>query len=55
MKDYSEWEAVLDYEQESTWVDSNRPWFKHRTPEVGKTLRFEPIPVHEFIKTSINS
>ncbi|MFX1337150.1 MAG: class I adenylate-forming enzyme family protein [Promethearchaeota archaeon] len=54
MKDYSEWKPVLDYEHESQWVNPNRPWFKHRTPEVGKSLRFEPIPVHEFIKTAIN-
>ncbi len=54
MKDYSEWEPVLDYKNESEWVKPDRAWFKHRTPEVGKSLRFEPIPVHEFIKTSIN-
>ena len=54
MKDYIEWQPALDYERESTWVDQNRTWFKHRTLEVGKTLRFEPIPVHEFIKTSVN-
>ena len=53
MKDYSEWEAVLDYEHDSTWVPPNRQWFKHRPPEEGKALQFDPIPVHEFIKRSI--
>ena len=54
MKDYSEWEYTLDYENESSWVDKNRPWFKHRGPEEGKTLHFDPIPVFGFIKKIIN-
>jgi len=54
MKDYSEWEYTLDYEHESTWVDKNRPWFKHRGPEEGKTLRFDPIPIFGVIKKTIS-
>lgn len=54
MKDYSEWEPILDYENESPYVDPNRPWLKHRPPIVPKTIKFDPIPVHEFIKLSAN-
>jgi len=53
MKDYSEWEPALDYEHDSTWVPPNRLWLKHRPPEAGKALQFDPIPVHEFIKRTI--
>ena len=53
MKDYSEWEPSLDYENDSEWVNANRLWFKHRPPEEGKALQFDPIPVHEFIKRTI--
>jgi len=53
MKDYSEWKPVLDYEHESEWVNPNRPWLKLRTPEVPKSLHFDPIPLHEFIKISV--
>ena len=53
MKDYSEWEPSLDYEHDSEWVNANRTWFKHRPPGEGKSLRFDPIPVHEFIKRTI--
>jgi long-chain acyl-CoA synthetase len=52
MKDYSEWEAIYDYENDSPWVNPNRPWLKHRPPTVPKTIKFDPIPVHEFIKQS---
>jgi long-chain acyl-CoA synthetase len=51
MKDYSEWEPILDYENESPYIENpNKPWFKHRPPTIPKTIKFEPIPVHEFIK-----
>jgi long-chain acyl-CoA synthetase len=52
MKDYSEWEPILDFENESPYVNPNRPWLKFKPPTVPKTLKFEPIPVHEFIKVS---
>ena len=54
MKDYSEWKLVLDYEHESVWVDPNRPWLKHRNPQVPKSIQFDPIPVHEFIRLQIS-
>jgi len=54
LKDYSEWEPILDYENESPYVDPNRSWLKHRPQIVPKTIKFDPIPVHEFIKLSAN-
>lgn len=54
IKDYSEWEPILDYENDSPYMNPNRPWLKHRPPTVPKTIRFDPIPVHEFIKLSAN-
>ncbi|MFX0187278.1 MAG: class I adenylate-forming enzyme family protein [Candidatus Hodarchaeota archaeon] len=50
MKDYSDWELIYDYENESPYVDPNRLWSKHRTSKMPKTIYFEPIPVHEFMK-----
>ncbi|MFX1442604.1 MAG: AMP-binding protein [Promethearchaeota archaeon] len=55
MKDYSEWEPIIDFENNSPWVDPNRPWLKARPPTVPKTIKFEPIPVHEFIRQSANN
>ena len=50
MKDYSEWEPVYDYENESTYLEStNRPWLKFRATNVPKSIIFDPIPVHELI------
>ncbi len=54
-KDYSEWEPIIDYENDSPWVNPNRAWLKHRSPTVPKTIKFEPIPIHEFIKQSANN
>jgi len=52
MKDYTEWKPILDYKNESPWIEepSKRPWLKTRPATVPKTIKFEPIPVHEFIK-----
>ncbi|MFX1476574.1 MAG: AMP-binding protein [Promethearchaeota archaeon] len=51
MKDYSDWEPILDFENESPYLENpNRPWLKYRPENVPKTIKFEPIPVHEFIK-----
>ena len=51
MKDYSEWEPVLDFENESPYLENhNRPWLKFRAENVPKSIKFDPIPVHEFIK-----
>ncbi len=53
MKDYSDWKPVLDYENESPYIENpNRPWLKHRPPTVPKSIRFDPIPISEFIKLS---
>ncbi len=54
MKDYSEWEPILDYENDSPYVDPNRLWLKHRPDTVPKTIKFDPIPIHEFVKLSAN-
>ena len=52
IKDYSEWKVHLDYENDSPWVDPNRPWVKNRPKTIPKTIRHDPIPVHEFLKLS---
>ena len=54
MKDYSDWEAIPDYENESPYLESlNRPWLKHKPDYIPKTIKFEPIPVHEFTKQAV--
>lgn len=51
MKDYSNWEPILDYENESPYLENpNRPWLKHRPDYIPKSIKFEPIPVHEYLK-----
>ncbi|MFW9940825.1 MAG: AMP-binding protein [Candidatus Thorarchaeota archaeon] len=51
IKDYSDWEAEFDYENESPYIeDSNRPWLKNRPPTLPKSIHFDSIPVHEAIK-----
>ncbi|MHA2393990.1 MAG: AMP-binding protein [Promethearchaeota archaeon] len=50
MKDYSEWKVNLDFENESSYVNPNRPWLRFREPDVPKSIKFDPIPIHEFIK-----
>jgi len=51
MKDYSEWEPIYDYENESPYLENHdRPWLQFRAPNIPKSIKFDPIPVHEFIK-----
>jgi len=50
MRDYSNWKPILDYEDDSSWVDPSRIWLKHRPLNYPKTIPHEPIPVHEFLK-----
>ncbi len=51
MKDYSEWESIPDYENESPYIENpNRPWLKLKPDYIPKTVKFDPIPVHEYIK-----
>ena len=50
MKDYSDWEPIFDYENESPYVNPNRPWLKIKPPTEPKSIKFDPIPVHELIK-----
>ena len=53
MKDYSSWEPIYDYENESPYLENlNRPWLKFRPPNVPKSIKFDPIPVHELINLS---
>ncbi|TXT60006.1 MAG: Long-chain-fatty-acid--CoA ligase (modular protein) [Promethearchaeota archaeon] len=55
MKDYSEWSPVLDYEYESDFLESHdRPWLLYRPSYIPKSIKFESIPLHEFIKTTAN-
>jgi len=51
MKDYSDWEPIYDYKNESPYLESHdRPWLQFREPNIPKSIKFDPIPVHEFIK-----
>jgi len=51
MKDYTEWESIPDYENESPYIENiNRPWLKLRPDYIPKTVKFDPIPVNELIK-----
>jgi len=51
MKDYSKWEPFLDLENESPYMENpDRPWLKHKPPNIAKSIKFDPIPVHEFVK-----
>jgi len=51
MKDYSEWESIPDYENESPYLERpDRPWLKLKPNYIPKTVKFDPIPVHECIK-----
>lgn len=53
MKDYSDWEPFYDLENESPYLENpNRPWLKFRPDNIPKSIKFDPIPVHEFIKQS---
>ncbi|MFX1499831.1 MAG: AMP-binding protein [Promethearchaeota archaeon] len=53
MKDYSEWESIPDYDNDSPFLESkDRPWLKLRPDYIPKTVKYEPIPVHECIKLS---
>jgi len=53
MKDYSNWKVYPDYENDSPWVDPNRPWVKNRPPIIPKTVKYDPIPLPELIKLAI--
>jgi len=53
MKDYSTWEPIYNFETESPYLENlNRPWLKFRTPNIPKSIKFDPIPVHELIGLS---
>ena len=50
MKDYSDWKPNLDYENESPYIEnSNRPWLKIKPSTIPKSIKFDPIPLHEFL------
>ncbi|MFX1364980.1 MAG: AMP-binding protein [Promethearchaeota archaeon] len=51
MKDYSGWEAIPDYDNDSPYLETmDRPWRKIMPDYIPKTVKFEPIPIHERIK-----
>ena len=52
IKNYSDWEPEFDYKNESPYVNPNRPWLKYRTSTVPKSIKFDPIPVHDFVRVS---
>jgi len=54
MKDYSEWKPTPDFENDSPWVNPSRPWLKYRPSAMPKTLKFDPIPLHEAIQLAIS-
>lgn len=53
IKDYIDWKVHQDYENDSPWVDPNRPWLKHRPKIIPKTISYDPIPLPELIKLAI--
>ncbi|MFX1314651.1 MAG: AMP-binding protein [Promethearchaeota archaeon] len=54
MIDYSDWEPIPDYENESPFIENpNRPWLKLRPDYIAKSLKLDPIPVHELIKRRV--
>ena len=54
-RDYSNWEPFFDFDNESPFLETpNRPWLKFRPSNVPKSIKFDPIPVNEFIKISVN-
>ncbi|MFX0040343.1 MAG: class I adenylate-forming enzyme family protein [Promethearchaeota archaeon] len=54
MKDYSNWEPFLDYENESPYLENpDRQWIKFRPDYIPKSIKFEPIPLHEYLKLRI--
>ena len=56
MKDYSDWEPEYDYDNESPYLETaKRQWLKFRPSNVPKSIKFEPIPVHEFIRRSASN
>ncbi|MHA1267057.1 MAG: AMP-binding protein [Candidatus Helarchaeota archaeon] len=42
------WEPIFDYENFT--IDSTRPWLKYWPDNVPKSVRFEPIPIHDYIR-----
>jgi len=51
MKDYSDWEPIKDYDNVSPLIeDPNRPWLKYWPKNTPKSIKFEPIPIHEFAR-----
>jgi len=47
---YEEWEPIYDYGHFSYYVNPKRPWLKYYPENIPKSIRFDPIPVHEFIR-----
>ena len=53
MKDYSNWEPTYDYKKESPFLENtNRPWLRFRAENIPKSIKFDPIPVHELLQLS---
>jgi len=56
MKDYSDWSTILDYENESPFLESHEhPWLQYRPSYIPKSIKYDPIPLHEFIKVTANT
>ena len=42
------WEASFDYENFS--ITPNRPWLKYWPENVPKSIKFNPIPIHDYVR-----
>jgi len=45
-----EWEPFFEFEKNSPYVESNRPWLKYWPQNIPKSIKFEPIPVHSYLR-----
>ncbi|MFW9879295.1 MAG: class I adenylate-forming enzyme family protein, partial [Candidatus Thorarchaeota archaeon] len=49
------WFPMLDFENESPYIENpNRPWLKFRAEYTPKSIRFDPIPVPDYIKRVVS-
>ncbi len=44
------WEPIFDYKNVSKYVDLNRPWLKFWPEDIPKSIKFEPICIHDYIR-----
>ncbi len=44
------WEPKFDYNHVSAYVDPKRPWLKYWPKNVPKSIKFDPITVHDYVR-----